>query len=135
MEKFKKKEKTLLVTIFIVSVIMALVTLLELHIFNIPEGYGNKIWFGNIMLSFLIYFVSVRSRIKSLKEEYEEKIQALEEGFPTEEEVIIYKDELKKIDEQYSGEEAFNKIREFVVKKRTELTLNRIQSGIKKENE
>jgi len=114
---------------------MALVTLLELHIFNIPEGYGDKIWFGNIMLSFLIYFVSVRSRIKSLKEEYEEKIQAFEEGIPTEEEFIIYKDELKKIDEQYSGEEAFNKIREFVVKKRTELTLNRIQSGIKKENE
>ena len=125
----------MLVTIFIVSVIMALVTLLELHIFNIPEGYGDKIWFGNIMLSFLIYFVSVRSRIKSLKEEYEEKIQAFEEGIPTEEEFIIYKDELKKIDEQYSGEEAFNKIREFVVKKRTELTLNRIQSGIKKENE
>lgn len=131
----KKKEKTLLVTIFMVSVIMALVTLLELHIFNIPEGYGDKIWFGNIMLSILIYLVLVQLRIKSLKEEYEEKIQALEEGFPTEEEIIMYEDELKKIDEQYSGEEAFNKIREFVVKKRTELTLNRIPRGIKEENE
>lgn len=87
---------------------MVCVTLLELYIFNIPEGYGDKIWFGNIIMSILIYFVSVRSRIKSLKEEYEEKIYALEEGIPKEEEFIIYKDELKKNDEQYSGEEAFN---------------------------
>lgn len=53
-----------LAEIFIVSVIMAVFTLLELKIFAIPQKYADKIWLSNIILAFLIYFYT-----KSLKKE------------------------------------------------------------------
>ena len=61
-----------------------------------------------------------------MEEEYEETIRKLIEGFPFEEEFYQYENELKQIEERYSGEERFNKIREFIVRKRMESTLKRI---------
>jgi len=45
-----------LTEIFIVSAIMAFFTFLELKIFSIPQEYADKIWLGNIILVFIIYF-------------------------------------------------------------------------------
>jgi hypothetical protein len=60
------------------------------------------------------------------KKDYEEKIDNFINGIPTEEEFRLYESEIKEIEKKYSGLEAFNKIREFIVKQRTEFILNRI---------
>jgi large-conductance mechanosensitive channel len=46
-----------IVEIVIVSFIMGLITTLQLRFFDIPKRYSDKIWFSNIVLAFVIYFV------------------------------------------------------------------------------
>lgn len=45
--------------LFTVGIVMALATAIELKIFNIPNTYADGIWLSNILLAFVIYFVSV----------------------------------------------------------------------------
>jgi len=46
-------------TLFTVAIVMALATTVELKLFNIPDKYADGIWLSNIILAFLIYFISV----------------------------------------------------------------------------
>lgn len=49
-----------LVEIVIVAIILGSITTLQLRIFDIPGKYADKIWLNNIILAFLIYFISKR---------------------------------------------------------------------------
>lgn len=53
-----------LVEIFIVAVVLAFITLLQLSIFDIPKRYGDKIWLSNIILSFIIYYIAKKLNSK-----------------------------------------------------------------------
>ena len=119
-----------LTEIIICGMIMAIVTIIELYVFHIPEKYGDVIWIGNTLITILIFTIAVRAKKKEYEErlkEYGEMLDKIRDGFPTEEEIRLYEAEFREIDEKYSGEEAFNKIREFIVKRRAELTLNKIK--------
>ena len=45
--------------LFIVATIMAIASMIELKVFNIPSKYADGIWLSNIVLAFVIYFISV----------------------------------------------------------------------------
>lgn len=111
------------ISIILCGMIMAIVTIIELYVFLIPEKYGDVIWIGNTLITFLIFTYAVITT----KKENKERLNCYISGFPTEEEIELYGTEFKEIDEKYSGEEAYNKIREFIVKRRAELTLNKIK--------
>ncbi len=118
------------ISIILCGMIMAIVTIIELYVFHIPEKYGDVIWIGNTLITILIFTFAVRAKKKEYEErlkEYGEMLDKIRDGFPTEEEIRLYETELREIDEKYSGEEAYNKIREFIVKRRAELTLNKIK--------
>jgi len=53
-----------LAEIFIVAVVLAFITLLQLSIFDIPKRYGDKIWLSNIILSFIIYYIAKKLNSK-----------------------------------------------------------------------
>lgn len=108
-----------LTEIILVSFIIGLISFFESSMFNIPKYYWDKIWLSNIILALIVYFYSKRSNTK----EYKEILEYLEYGYPTDEEAIQYKNEFKEIGNKYSGEECFNKQREFVIRKRMENTL------------
>jgi len=55
--------------------------------------------------------------------DYEERIECLIRGHPTEEEAKLYETEIKEIMEKYYREEVSIKIREFIVKRRAESIL------------
>jgi len=120
----------LLAGFFFVSFILGVViTLIELRIFNIPGRYADGIWLTNTILAFIAFLISKKSskdKYKKIKDKYEEIIENLVYGYPNEEEIIQYENELKQIDEKYKGEEAYKKQREFIVRKRMENTLKRI---------
>jgi len=105
--------------IFIISLVFACITLIEIYLFKIPNIYGDKIWLGNVILSIAIYIYSKHVNTKK----YEELLDNLKYGTPTKDEYLQYKNELQKILDKYSGEEAFKKQREFIIKKRMEITL------------
>jgi hypothetical protein len=110
-------------------ILSVVITLLELRIFNIPRRYADGIWLTNIILAFIVFLISKKSskdKCEKIKDKYEEIIRNLVDGYPNEEEIIQYENELKQIDEKYKGEEAYKKIREFIVRKRMENTLKRI---------
>ena len=109
--------------IIICGMILAIVTTIELYAFHIPGKYGDVIWIGNTLIAILIFTYAV----STTKKEYEERLNKIHFGWPTEEENKLYETEFKEIFEKYSGEEAFNKVREFIVKRRAELTLNKIK--------
>jgi hypothetical protein len=116
--------------LIICGMIIVFVTIIELYIFQIPEKYGSNIWMGNTLITILIFTIAVRAKKKEYKErlkEYGEMLDQIRDGFPTDEEIRLYETELRGIDEKYSGEKAYNKIREFIVKRRAELTLNKIK--------
>jgi hypothetical protein len=116
--------------IFFVCIISGFfITLLELRIFNIPDKYADGIWLTNTILAFIVFLISKKSSRDKYKEtidKYEETMENLMGGYPTEEEIVKYENELKQIDEEYKGVEAFKKIREFIVRKRMEDALKRI---------
>ena len=120
----------LLAGIFFVSFIVSVViTLLELRIFNIPGRYADGIWLTNTILAFIVFLISKKSskdKYTEIIDKYEEIIKNLVDGYPNEEEIVKYENELKQIDEKYKGVEAFKKIQEFIVRKRMEDTLKRI---------
>jgi hypothetical protein len=45
--------------LFTVAIIMALASMIEVRIFNIPDRYVDGVWLSNIVLAFIVYFVSV----------------------------------------------------------------------------
>jgi len=112
--------------------LIAFVTTIELYVFHIPNRYGDVILLGNTIIALLVYLFA----FNTTKKEYEEKLNyfSLEtvlrsiHGSATEEEVHLYEIELKEIVKKYSGEEAFHKQKEFIVKQRVELILSKIKS-------
>lgn len=118
--------------LIICGIVIAMVTTIELLVFNIPNKYGDVILIGNTVITILIYLYAV----STTKNEYEEKLNYFSvetvlrsiHGSATEEEVNLYETELKEIVKKYSGEEAFHKQREFIVKQRVELILSKIKS-------
>ena len=119
-----------LVGLIMGGIIIVFVTIIELYVFHIPQKYEDNIWMGNTLITILIFTIAVRAKKKDYEErlkEYGEILDKIRDGFPTEEESRLYETEFKEIFEKYSGEEAFNKIREFIVKRRAELTLNKIR--------
>lgn len=110
------------IEIIFVSMILIVPTLVELRIFNIPEDYATGIWLTNTIIA-IIVFLYAR---KSSADKYKEIIKNLERGYPSKEEFIQYEKELKQIGEKFKGEEAFKRQREFIVRKRMENTLKRI---------
>ena len=118
--------------IFICGVIMAFMTGIELYVFHIPNRYGDVILLGNTIIALLVYLFA----FNTTKKEYEEKLNyfSLEtvlrsiHGSATEEEINLYEAGLKEIQKKYSGEEAFHKKKEFIVKQRVELILSKINS-------
>ena len=129
--KIVRRPLEYLLGIFFVSFILGfIITPLELRIFNIPEKYTDGIWLSNSILAFIVFLVSKissKGKLKKIKEEQEEIIRNLMDGHPFEEEFYQYENELKQIKERYRGEEAYNKIREFIVRKRMENTLRKIK--------
>jgi len=119
-----------LVELIMGSMIIVFVTIIELYVFHIPQKYGDIIWIGNTIITILVFTIGVNWIKKDYRErleEYGEILNKIRDGFPTEEEIKLYETEFREIDEKYSGEEAYNKIREFIVKRRAELTLNKIK--------
>jgi len=119
-----------LVGLVIGGMIILFVTIIEIYIFHIPEKYGDVIWLGNTLITILVFTIAVNSIKKDYRErleEYGEIVNQIRDGYPTDEEISLYYAELREIDKKYSGEEAYNKIREFIVKRRAELTLNKIK--------
>jgi hypothetical protein len=108
--------------IVICGVIVFFATIIELHVFHIPNEYADVIWLSNTIITILVFIYAVNMT----KKDYEEKIDNFMRGIPTEEEFRLYESEIKEIEKKYSGEERFNKIREFIIKRRTELMLNKI---------
>lgn len=108
--------------IVICCAVVFFATVIELYIFHIPNEYGDVIWISNTIITILVFIYAVNMT----KKDYEEKIDNFINGIPTEEEFRLYESEIKEIEKKYSGLEAFNKIREFIVKQRTEFILNRI---------
>ena len=78
------------------------------------------------LLSIVIWRGSIRLLEKL--EKYEKTISNWISGLPTEEEFELHKDVLKKIGEKYRGREALIKQKEFIVKRRTETTLNNLKN-------
>ena len=111
-----------LVQIIIVSLVLAFVTFIELRIFNIPEKYAVGIWLTNTILAFIVFLFSR----KSSADKYEQVIENLVCGYPSKEEFTQYEKEFREIDEKFKGEEAYKRIREFIVRKRMENVLKRI---------
>jgi len=109
--------------IVICGVVVFFATILELHVFHVPNEYADVIWISNTIITILVFIYAVNIT----KKDYKEKIDNFINGIPTEEEFRLYENELKEIGQKYSGEEAFNKKREFIVKQRTEFILNRIR--------
>ena len=115
--------------LFVSLILSFFITLLELRIFNIPSRYADGVWLTNTILAFIVFLISRKSskdKCEKIKDKYEEIVRNLVDGHPNEEEIIQYENELKQIDEKYKGEEAYKKIREFIVRKRMENTLKRI---------
>ncbi len=112
--------------IVICGVIVFFATILELHVFHIPNKYADVIWISNTIITILVFIYAVNMT----KKDYEEKIDNFINGIPTEEEFRLYESEIKEIEKKYSGEEAFNKVREFIIKRRTEFILNRINKKL-----
>lgn len=108
--------------IVICGVIVFFATILELHVFHIPNEYADVIWISNTIITILVFIYAVNMT----KKDYEEKIDNFMRGIPTEEEFRLYEAEIKEIEKKYSGLEAFNKTKEFIIKRRTELMLNKI---------
>lgn len=106
----------------ICGVIVFFATIIELHVFHISNEYADVIWISNTIIILLVFIYAVNMT----KKDYEEKIDNFMRGIPTEEEFRLYESQIKDIQKKYSGEEAFNKIREFIVKQRTEIILNEI---------
>lgn len=52
-------EPHILSVLFIVALVMFIVTEIELKIFDIPKKYDDGLWLSNIVLTFLIYYISV----------------------------------------------------------------------------
>ena len=98
----------------------------NLHVFHIPNKYADVIWISNTIITILVFIYAVNMT----KKDYEEKIDNFINGIPTEEEFRLYESEIKEIEKKYSGEEAFNKVREFIIKRRTEFILNRINKKL-----
>jgi MFS superfamily sulfate permease-like transporter len=119
-----------LVELIMGSMIIAIVTIFELYVFHIPEKYGDIIWIGNTIITILVFTIGVNWIKKDYRErleEYGEIVNQIRDGSPTDDEISLYYTELRRIDEKYSGQEAYNKIREFIVKRRAESTLNKIK--------
>jgi hypothetical protein len=78
------------------------------------------------LLSITIWRGSIRLLDKLKK--YEKTISNWANGLPTEEEFELYKDVLMKIGKKYRGREALIKQKAFIVKRRTETTLNSLKN-------
>jgi hypothetical protein len=78
------------------------------------------------LLSIAIWRGSIRLLDKLKK--YEKTISNWVNGLPTEEEFELYKDVLMKIGKKYRGREALMKQKAFIVKRRTETTLNSLRN-------
>jgi|GEM_PF-4750577 len=84
-----------------VGIVMVAVTEVELTMTKIPRGYSDRIWIGNIILSFLIYFTSVwLYKGKKEKEKEDEDERTIQRIFKENEELF------GRIKESLSGEAA-----------------------------
>jgi len=108
--------------ILICCVVVFFASALELYIFHVPSEFEDIIWISNVVITILVFIYAANTT----KKDYEGKIDNFMRGIPTEEEFMLYESEIKEIEKKYSGLEAFNKIRQFIVERRTELILNDI---------
>ena len=86
----------------VVGLIMALILGVEFKMAKIPRVYSDRIWLSNIILTFLVYFVSIWLYKGAKEKEKEDEVSSTYQRIYDENEELF-----RKIKESLSGEASY----------------------------